>query len=225
MQDLIKNTKYIKFISTSGDKINLFHYSQNKFSKFNFKEFGQLRSKNDVKGWGTDRIFFYTKPSCIDLDHGVPEDYMYNCQVPLQQLYPVYENPLKLNGDVINFYKIYDEASDLGYVGFIYSFQKDGSCPIVVIWDIDSINILKIIDKSGKEHSPKDMEDEDDFKLIGTTSLPGEKIGLTSGMKFKIELYMDDYKNIIAKTELGKEIKIDQYSSLYKVIYNKFGKK
>ncbi|MFW6219294.1 MAG: hypothetical protein ACOC33_00370 [bacterium] len=136
MENLIKNSKFANNLTFVGNDIKVWHYSGDKFGEISPSYFGKgSQTKQEVKTWNYPRAFFYGNERGFMSDKGISRIYKYVATIPSDKLYPIQENPLNYNDGKIDFNLIQKEAKKDGYIGFIYSWNKDGSNPIIAVWE------------------------------------------------------------------------------------------
>jgi len=111
-------------------------------------------SKGEFRAWQRRRVFFFTKLAQEDTSRGRIQGDGYIAKVPWDELYPIYEDPLKLSYPDMNdkymeitgdketspgmlnvFERVATLADELyGYKGFIYPHGGDQENIIVAMW-------------------------------------------------------------------------------------------
>jgi len=191
---------FLSYLTVENGMVKLYHYSSTKINNGIIsvnKPYG-LQSKNEFRAWGKSRSFFYANEDGYKWDKGISTNYLYICYIPINDIYPINENPYKYEkneGDLNIFDSFFKQSWEDGFTAWGYFLDNNKKAPIIISFiDIPISESYKI--SKGGLRVPIDS-DELDFR-IGSILIGNEKYFVMQKSGYPLSLlncYLTDEKN------------------------------
>jgi len=192
---------FLKSLTVENGMVKLYHYSDKKIDSgfIQVNKPYNIHSKNEFRIWGKSRSFFYCNEDGYKFDKGVNTNYLYICYIPINDIYPINDNPYKykkLDDDYNSFDSYFKQSWDDGFTAWGYFLGGNKNAPIIISFiDLPISESFKI--SKGGLRIPMD-ETELDY-VIGDILIGEEKYFVIQKGGYPTTLlncYLSDEKNI-----------------------------